>query len=332
MKHKLKKGVVAMMLAGAVFSGGLGDNPSKINADSEIEVILAPICIDDLAGKLFVEGEPTPLDAPHMVVRHQDDTTHPGNAISIPVTYDVGAYTGFRPPVPYSDWQRGEFDIASSGTSAFQLYCTGGGMMMNSWNSTYAAIRGGGQNTVYGYEWSSPTRPWADGGKELYIQADLKLPWFANWDINADGNYPVGQLSFVIYMRDSSTMQTIAMVMNAFDNRPLTLAETILHDTYVSFASTYFGGTRYMTPSPYSGTWTNNTWTNATFYRAVITEQNLLNMINDINTAHAVGLSTDPEDYLLTSAGILQETFRDEGDQVSMGSSFENFGVYRVVE
>ncbi|WP_262678687.1 hypothetical protein [Paenibacillus sp. J5C2022] len=294
--------------------------------------IVEPECITDVTDKFFVEFEPTPKDTFYMVVRHQDNVSVPGNAVSLPVTYNVGTYTGFTPPAPYEDWQRGELDVAASGTSAYQLHCTSGGMMMNSWDTTWQPVTGGGPNTSYGYEFSTPPRPWAASNSELYIQADLQLPWFAHWDNNSNGDKPVGQLSFVIYMHDDSTQTVIAVVMNIFDNRPLALQEKVMHDTFVSFASTYLGGTRYLTPSPYSGVWTNNTWSGFQFFRAVMTEDNLLNIVNDINSAHAAGLSTNPADYKLTSMGILQETFREDGDQISMGSSFKDFGAYLYTE
>lgn len=292
-----------------------------------VRVILDVQNVTDITGKIIVEGETYPVDTPYMSVMYQDNQAHPGNAISIPVTYDASAFTGFNPASPRSTWQRGEFDDAVNGSPVFQLQGVGGGMFMNSWFTTYQEIRGGGQAVCYQYAFSEPSSPWTNSTSKLWVQADLKLPWFSRFDINNDNNWPVGQLSFDIYLNDTSTNTCICIIVNAFDNRSEP-PESIQNDTWVNFASTHFGGTRYCTPNQFSSSWTNSTWNTWQFYRAEITRQNLINIASDINDLGGSQVSENPSDYILTAAGILQETFRDEGDQISMGSSFLNFSIY----
>lgn len=293
-----------------------------------VNTILAPQNITSTTGRFFIENQATPNNTAYMVVRWQDDTSHPGNAISINPTYNPVTYTGYTPPTPYSSWQKGEFDDAVNGSPVFQLNGTYGGMMMNSWFSTYQTIVGGGENTVYEYKFSTPTTPWSTGTSSLWVQADLKLPWFANWDINSNGIKPIGQLSYHIYLKDTSINKVLAIIVNAYDNRPSVPGEAVGTDTFTYFASTRFGGTRYSTPNAYSASWRSSTWSTYSFYRAEITRQNIINIATDINAAYGQSFSLNPSNYVLTSSGILQETFREQGDQVSMGSSFRDFSIH----
>lgn len=325
---KWKKFIFTMLMMG--LSSAVGESAVRANT-LQIRPLLEPVNLTDVSNSFLVENQTLPVGSPYMVVRWQDDASHPGNAVSNPVTYDAGAYTGFTPPSPRENWQRGEYDIASSGTPVFQLYGTNGGMLMNSWATTFQQITGGGQNTVYGYEFPNPVSPWGRSTSRLWIQGDIQLPWIGTWNTDNDSNAPVGQLSYITYLRDIATQKTICIVVNAFDNRPTIPAEQIMHDTYTYFASTRFGGTRYATPNPYSGTWRSSAWSGFTFYRAEITRQNMQNIIQDMNNQGA-GLSTDPANFVLTSVGILQETFRENGDHISLGSSFRNFGAYEAYE
>lgn len=300
-------------------------NPLSLKS---VSAILLPQNVTNVNGRFYVENQATPKDTAYIAVRWQDNVPHTGNAISISPTYNPVTYTGYTPPSPLSSWQKGEYDDATNGSPVFQLNGTSGGIMMNSWFTTYQTIVGGGQNTVYGYEFSVPASPWSNSTSKLWIQADLKLPWFANWDINTNGNYPVGQLSYFIYLTDTTINQSLCVIVNAFDNRTQIPSEQILTDTYTYFASTRFGGTRYCTPNQYSASWRSSTWNTYNFYRAEITRQNIINIATDANSQYNQSFSLIPDNYLLTSVGILQETFREEGDQVSMGSSFKDFSVY----
>nr|WP_321411971.1 hypothetical protein [uncultured Allomuricauda sp.] len=306
----------------------LDSSLNSVSLVSSVNTILSTQNVSSLTNRFYVQNESTPLDTMIMVVRWQDDVSHSGNAISINPTYDPSTFTGYTPPTPLSNWQKGEFDDSTNGSPVFQMNGAYGGILMNSWFTSYQSIVGGGQNTTYEYAFSSPPSPWSTGTSKLWVQADLRLPWFANWDNNSNNNYPVGQLSFFMYLKDTVNNAAIAIIVNAFDNRSSTPSETVMTDTFTYFASTRFGGTDYSTPNTYSSSWRSTTWNTYNFYRAEITRQNLINIITDINSQFSQSFSTDPTDYVLTSAGILQETFREEGDQVSMGASFRNFSIH----
>lgn len=306
-------------------------NPSEINENitlKSLQIILSPQNITDVTGRFFVENQATPKNVAYMSIRWQDDINHPGNAISVSPSYNPATFTGYTPPMPLTSWQRGEYDDSVNGSPVFQLNGTYGGMLMNSWFTTYQVIVGGGQNTTYAYEFLNPSTPWNTSTSVLWVQGDLKLPWFANWDNNSNDNFPVGQLSYFIYLKDISINKALCIIINAYDNRTVPL-ESVQNDTYTYFASTRFGGTKYSTPNSYSASWRNTTWNTYNFYRAEITRQNIVNIATDVNTQFGQNFSINPNDYQLTSAGILQETFREQGDQVSMGSSFRDFCIYK---
>lgn len=294
-----------------------------------LRTILAPQNINNASGHFFVDFQTLPANTPYMVIRWQDDTNHTGNAISQNVSYDPGNYTGYTPPSPRSSWQRGEFDDPVSVSPVFQLNGLSGGIMMNSWFGTWSAVVGGGPNVVYGYNFSPYPHPWTTSASKLWVQSDLKLPWFAHWDNNSNGNFPVGQLSFVIYLLDSASNTPLAIIANVFDNRA-NPSEHVSYDGATHFVGTYLGATRYLTPDPYSATWQTNTWNTSIFCRAQITRQNLINIVTDINDKYGLSLSSNPDNYVLTMAGIIQETFREQGDQISMGSSFYGFGIFEA--
>lgn len=203
---------------------------------------------------------------------------------------------------------------------------------MNSWYSTYRKIRGGGQNTVFSISFSQPIRPWLDEDMQLHMEGEVQIPYFERWHSDNCENEPVGQFSYMAYFKDRSSQKTIAIVINAFDNRPHPPEETVMHDTFVSFASTRFGASRYVTPAEGSAAWGSSTWSGFRPFKVIITRRNFNAVVSDINARHNAGLSAELSDYLLSSAGILQETFRDKNDHVALGASFANFEVYLGVK
>lgn len=323
--------VLSMLSNGCKKDIGNDENASSLpglKSGTLNRTILSPQSITDVTGRFYVDYDATPMNTAYICVRRQDDTSHPGNAISISPSYNPVNYTGYTPPTPLTSWQKGEFNDEINGSPVFQLYGTNGGMLMNSWFTTYEVIQGGGQNTVFEYKFSTPVSPWSTNSSVLWIQADLKLPWFANWDVNNNGAFPVGQLSYDIYLKDNSTNNALCIIVNVYDNRTPVPTEAVMTDSFTYFASTRFGGTKYSTPNQFSASWRNTTWSAFSFYRAEITRQNIINIATDINEKYSQNFSVNPDDYVLTSAGILQETFREQGDQVSMGSSFRDFSIY----
>ncbi|MEF2247318.1 hypothetical protein [Paenibacillus sp. IITD108] len=291
--------------------------------------MIGPDNIDDY---LYVDYQKVRNDSPALIVRWQNDIEEDGSAISKQLHTDVSRYTGLLPPEPLNVWQRGQFESSLKGRSGpppcFQWNGRSIGILMNSWYSTPREIRGGGMNTVYSMQFSQPVKPWLMEGQQLYFEGEVQIPYFASWFKGSDAYGPVGQFSYIAYFKDVTTEQSIAMVINIFDNRHEAPPERIMHDTFVSFASTRFGAEHFVTTGNNSCEWTSSTWKDYRPYKAIITRQNLIRIVESVNDEHRIGLSTEPSDYVLISVGILQETFRAEQEQIALGASFRNIEVY----
>lgn len=245
------------------------------------------------------------------------------------VNYDLSQYTAFgysstvgsvygAPPTvtPVSQWQRGvQPESAGAATPGVQLYCNGGGMLINTWQVPHVAITGGGYNDMFGYQWGDGFEPYAfehtDGSGTILGASQLMLQ--ANLDVHAFYGYrgtseprperrdPDGQVSLFAYIIDMNrpNLHAIAVVVNAYDSSAAAFASPGDADGYVrwdyasgvAFASATFNkSTAYTTTDPVSSisvkipypTYTNPS-SSAPFFRIRITPANWLRAITDIN-------------------------------------------------
>jgi hypothetical protein len=227
-----------------------------------------------------------------------------------------------------------------------------------------APVLGGGPNDMYGYAWSPASQPPAfstlrNGAQvpaELVIQAKVGVPLLMGWSgiQQRDGSYaytPVTNLTdiqsygsataaFFVYLSDIShpSLHPVAVLAATFDNGYSGCADWaegakafVAFDYGVNaqklgvwFASSWLCSTdattvRYTAPTagaPYPG---------QQFFRVHISPQNLVNMVNRINTQQCaagqngscgcvpgqtcpqIGYSTDPNDYRIQYVGVIAE-------------------------
>lgn len=257
-----------------------------------------------------------------MLMRWQGD-----NINDNPVTYDMSRYTGFGfastvsptygtpPPVgSLSQWQRGALDDGVNGTPGAQLYCNGGGMLLNSWWVPHVNINGGGYNDMFGYQWGAGQEPPAFGRagfigtSTLTLQAFLGVRWFyGHRGLGARQQDPHGQLALFAYIIDANrpSLAPIAIVVNAYDsfadNLASPTADGSVGQDYVGgvyfVSATFNKSTPYTTINQYSSTsvlipssypntsdtiWDNTNGT-APFFRILITPTNWNSAIQEIN-------------------------------------------------
>lgn len=284
---------------------------------------------------------PVVLDRFSLSVRHhggpclptpKPTCTESENAVANPIQWDVGTYTGFRPPAPVGAWQRGRLDLgAEIGASAMQLQGTTAGVLTNTWSFDHTSpVVGGGPNVVYAITYSSPASPFLHPTSALTLQAFVRLPWATSWKGG------IGQLSFFFYLRDVTTGRDFAYVLAIWDSRSPgdgNGTEFVGHDTQVSFVSSPLrSGTKFSTLSPFSAAMRNTvTWTGADFFRVHVPATKLLDAVAAIEEkAPGATFSRRPSDYVLTHVGILQEVFvgTDPETNMSMGASFTDVSVY----
>ncbi|MDC0711045.1 hypothetical protein POL68_21415 [Stigmatella sp. ncwal1] len=278
----------------------------------------------------------------YLNVRHMGD---PGSAelageVANLVTWDAGQYTGFTPPFPYENWQRGYYNYGPpTGSNAFQAYCYNIGSMINTWGFPHTVpVTGGGPHSVYEVRYSNPVTPWRTASSELTLQANIKIPWVATWSGG------IGQLSFIFYLRDTVSNKLFAYVMGVFDTRPFgdgNGTEAVSSDTFTPFVSVPFtSNLQYATVSPFSATMRNvYPWSTGDFFRIHVSASKLQAAINAVNANYpGTNLSSTPKpgcaftacNYELLEAGVLHEVFvgTNASTNISMGVNIYGFAVY----
>lgn len=326
----------------------------SINAHSVsmFQAIKDPECLTNVSSKFTVGGQYVDSgngvlnNSYSMLVRWQGN-----NFINNSVTYNVSNYTGFSfnhtSPfsAPYvgsiSNWQRGVQPEDTNGSPAVQLYCNGGGMLINTWSIPHREVIGGGYNDMFGYQWGSGSEPRAFkmidsyGQKirntDLIVQADIAVPEIYTYSgpVNtAIPPYPtpMQQVSLYAYVIDTThpTLPPIALIEFTHDRHAATSDDVISCDYkqgvwFASGSTTY--STKYVTHDPAS---TNSIVLPASklspsdptlFFRMRITPANMTAIAGDINGASsslkslcpATGYSTNPDDYIVKYAGIIAE-------------------------
>lgn len=245
---------------------------------------------------------------------------HMGDQKALVPTWDVSTYTGFNPNGSAHATTRGMMDgTVAQGPNAVQIENDQFGFMLNSWSFPKKDVVGGGPHYIWSYTWDTKCqmpRPWKIEGSDLTMQARIKMPYMHRWGES------VGQISFVLYMMDSFNKKPLVMVVNVHDPRGV-YKEVILSDGNPFVSSPLVDGMKYITKSGFSSGHQKGTFSDK-FFRFHVTEENLLNAINDLNADNGTAyLSTNPSDYYITSANILMEVFTPDSSHISMGASFK---------
>lgn len=301
-----------------LFLGWIQDVTASNIYNATFIPIKEPECV---SGRFFVEDDPyhslVPFNEFNLIVRYLGD-----DAVAQEVFYPVEVYTGFAPQGERALTQRGSLDLPPPiGSSAFQLECMSGGMMLNTWWFLYGLNPpGAGPHAAFEYKWTiaedtpltpgldpgarawNPTAvsPWRTETSDLVAQASLRAAWFLPADRNDVPGSPVAQLSLVFYLMHRATRDQIPYVVLAYDNRVSEVfSESLGCDASTSpclpFVSTRFLDAlpdpatgvmkplRYATKSPYSAASSAELWDELKFFRVHISKENLLNAIDVIN-------------------------------------------------
>ena len=176
-------------------------------------------------------------------------------------------------------------------------------------------------------------RPWADaaGDPELVVEALARVPTAERIGPGAHT-----QLNFLVYLLDSGRGKFYSYVVNMYA-QPKEATNQVSNDGEFAFVSTQLprdgepvAANRYFRASPLSRGSSPEPWREARFFRFHIGRRELKNAIDDLNASNVLGargFSTDPANYVLTSAGLIQEQTYHRGESVLMGSSFGDFAV-----
>lgn len=226
-----------------------------------------------------------------------------GQAAETPIGWNVGAFTGFEVPSALAPtFQRG-YSGTSYGSTAFQLYGTTAGFMIQSdlLPPGHPSDPGwlGGAHLAYTFP-GNTIKPWATLGQDarLRLQYDVQIQHFSSSKPDCIAYFP-GALVV------GSANVTFQFVFFVWDSRSGSIREYIAPDlgTALMNVNTFYGaGTAYATSesnSTVSGT--SVTDGQPHWYAAYITWNHMLSVINAYNAqAPAAGkpqASINPNDY-----------------------------------
>jgi hypothetical protein len=334
MRTRLRRLQQAVLLGAMLLAGLAHAAPDYANA--RYRVISAPDCVD--AGNFVAEFGPAPVNATYARVQHIGD---PGTAellgeVALPVTWDVGAYTGISPPPSaHAQTQRGFRDIGPpEPASAFQLWCGAAGFFIDSRRFGHAVpLVLEGPSVSVARELAPAADVFRNWTSALTIDAQVRVPhvWSAAPPV-ADGT---AQVSFFYYVRDTTTGTVFAHVVALFDNRPAGIngsgGEAASADAYTAFvvsplARNLVDGTptQYVTVSPASDTMHFvDGWQGPRFFRMHVGYDQFAALLGRLRRGALPHISDRPEDYRVTLFGVLGEVFPGTGTahEVALGAS-----------
>ena len=305
-------------------------------SSTALRIVSPPDCVD--ATGIIPELTAAPLNTTYMRVQHIGDPGSPEleHEVANVVTWSVGDATGFFPPdSSYPHSQRGFRDLGPPNpASAFQLWCNSAGFLINSRRFSHTQPL-----TLEG--------PSASVARDLVPAADVFRNWTSALTIDAQISVPyvdnesspvidgTAQVSFFYYARDMTTGIVFAHVIALFDNRAPgvngTAGESISADAYTAFVvsplrPTLFDGSaaQFVTVGPGSDQMRFRfQWPEKSYFQARIPYANFRAMLVRLQQDSLPAISTRPEDYRITSFGVLGEIFPGTGTdhEVALGAS-----------
>ena len=247
-------------------------------------------------------------------------------AVSTPITWAVGDFTGLYPASPVNNFQRG-ISNGWYGSCAVQISGSQEGCMVH----TFSIPGGSGYNynlanaqVNYKWNYADGNCPWSSTGAFLSINFNMQIPavYMANG--------AVGYVYTSVLLQDTNG-NICWLQPQIFDTRGAPNTEYCGWDpgTKSAYANTYYSSnqTRYCSMSPGSSASTGSHWTGWKSYGVNISTTNLLNAINDINHQFGGTLSTNPADYRLILLTIQDEIYWPVGNGY-IGMSVSNLSAY----
>ena len=298
--------------------------------DARYRTVSEADCVD--ATRMIAELAPAPLNATYLRVQHVGDpsTAELAGEIANVVTWDVGALSGLHVPVAaYAQSQRGYRDLGPpDSASAFQLWCDGAGFVLDSRRFAHASpLTLEGPSVSVARDLAPPAAIFGNATSALTIEARVRVP--RSWTATPPQDDGTAQVSFFYYATDATSGATFAHVIGLFDNRPAGTGgaggEALAADAYTAFVgSPLADGARYVTRSPVSAAQQLVAgWTEPRLFRAHVTYAQFEAMLAELGHTALPGVSLHPEDWRITSFGVLGEIFPGTGSahEVALGAS-----------
>ncbi|MEZ4555579.1 MAG: hypothetical protein R2851_25750 [Caldilineaceae bacterium] len=280
-----------------------------------------PIYIGDIGTRILANARlPTNYSVIH--------TVDVGLVSSATADWEVGDYTGFYPSGDYAITQR-ELRGGGGGTSAVQLEGFTAGFFIRSQppNPEFPY-----QLAQFYYGFDPAVHPWAYGDDaHLCVDHEAAVPYsdFAGGSIN---------YSYVsLQLRDESTDTLLWFTMTQYDQRPEVLAKgDVVHwweEAGDAIVIGLYGGEKYSSLLPGSARSTSDTWNDWRYFGFCVSRPQLLRAVEDANDLFDLGLSDDPDDYVMQAIGIGPEMQIEDKDKTGeMAMRLRDVRVYTILD
>jgi len=240
--------------------------------------------------------------------------------MSSPITWAVGDFSGFYPSGDLTISQRGQ---SGYGACAIQMQGTTVGFQLHTWstppeNPNYYDLLNG--SLVYNWWDSYPPYGWRYDTSSVKLKYLFKVPT-VYWE-GEGKSVPYAYAALVL--KDRTTGIKIWFCIANYDPRG-TSHEYIGWDpgTAMAMIVTLYGpGTSYCTLATFSEITQSDLWDSWKYFDCIITRQNLTNAMQDLNLTHALGVSTNPDDYTIYQLSLQTEIYWPDGN-AHLGAAYK---------
>ena len=276
--------------------------------------------VTNIQGRAF--SNPASLDALQLHRMNMVTFAVGNGATGAPITWNVGDFTGFNPPPPLSDFQRG-IDNGWYGSTAVQMQGTASGMFINT-ESSPEHLWHNLTNVQMACTWADydQVRPWAGAGSEFVMKFLCQVP-------NSTGvGGAIPYTAAIIYLKDTTTGMYLWYSVPIYDIRGWsTFSNALLwdHVTQQAIVMSYFGSnSAYIKKDLGSNESTGSTWTGWREYGFRVPRANITKAIQDVNLKYNISFSQNPDDYIMTLASWQAEIYWPPGGNGTLAMSVKD--------
>ncbi len=291
----------------------------------EERLIYSPESISDITGHVYSDPSVLPFHKTIMATFGLG-----ADATSQTITWNVGDFTGLNVPDPKENYQRG-INNSWYGSTAVQMYGNYAGIQVH----TYSAPSHPDSNLAnaqISYQWSESDNehPWNYDSSIMAMRFNLQVP-----TVWVEGG-AVAYSNAILLLEDTSTGKKVWYIVNMYDTRDMSIFKEYIgwdSGTNIPMIITYFGhGTRYTYIPSNSATSTDKTWSDWKFFEFFVSRNNLTWAVNDVNSQYSMGLSTDPNNYIILLMTIQGEIYWPSGGNGHLGVSMGDIYLSEVYE
>jgi len=281
----------------------------------------SPQWIDNIEGHAFANPDSQPYHDVFMVLWGLGD-----DAVDVSVSWDVNDFSGFMPPSPLTQYQRGVEDVW--GSTAVQLQGDSAGFELHSWSATGPPINDL-RSGYYSYNFTTADnhRPWGYGATSSFrYSAFLQVP---------TGYYEsstCGYVQLVMHLTDTSTDTPLWVVVSAYDSRGSRGAiESVWWDegTNTGTIISYFDSNRrYISLGAGSNSFTGTMWSGWRYFAYRVLPVHVSRWASDMNDAYGTNYSTDASNYRLNSFNVGPEMYTPSDRNARIGCSLRDVRLF----